>query len=134
MEYRTRNDLSTIAQVMQPAHLRMTRTERLLRWATALDNMAGRPLQAMHRLEFLDPQKRSTIREDNSPISVAWKDSVLQAEGLGGDSVGDAKSFFELTDDQLHYLLCDCHFHGTLTAGMVAARLRGMAQRYPAMC
>jgi hypothetical protein len=134
MEYRSRNDLADIAQVMPPAKLQMTRTERLLQWAAALDRMAGQPVQALFRLEFLDPRSRSSVRDDNSPISVAWKDPMLQAEGLDGDTVGDAQSFFELTDDQLHYLLCDCHFHGTMTASMVAARLRNMAQHYPSMC
>ena len=134
MEYRTRDDISTVAQVLPPASLRLSRGEKLLRWATALDSMAGQPLQALRRLEFLDPRERPAVREDNSPLSVAWKDPVLQAEGLGGDRLGDAQQFFELTDDQVHYLLCDCHFHGTLTASMVAARLRAMAQHYPAIC
>ena len=134
MEYRSRDDISVVAQVLQPAALRMSRHERLIRWAVALDGMAGQPLQALRRLEFLDPRERPAVREDNSPLSVAWKDPVLQAEGLGGDTLGDAQQFFELTDDQVHYLLCDCHFHGTLTATMVAARIRSMAQHYPAIC
>ncbi len=134
MEYRTRDDISTIAQVLQPASLRLSRNEKLLRWAAALDTLAGQPLQALRRLEFLDPRERPAVREDNSPLTVAWKDPLLQAEGLSGDTLGAAQSFFELTDDQVHYLLCDCHFHGTLTATMVAARLRSMAQHYPAMC
>ena len=133
MEYRTRDDISTVAQVLAPATLRLSRGEKLLRWAALLDNLAGQPLQALRRLEFLDPRERPAVREDNSPLSVAWKDPVLQAEGLGGDTLGDAQRFFELTDDQMHYLLCDCHFHGTLTATMVAARLRSMAQHHPGM-
>src|SRR5690606_364840 len=119
--------------VLAPATLRLSRGEKLLRWAALLDNLAGQPLQALRRLEFLDPRERPAVREDNSPLSVAWKDPVLQAEGLGGDTLGDAQRFFELTDDQMHYLLCDCHFHGTLTATMVAARLRSMAQHHPGM-
>lgn len=134
MEYRTRDDIATVAQVLAPANLRLSRGEKLLRWAAALDTLAGQPLQALRRLEFLDPRERPAVREDNSPLSVAWKDPVLQSEGLGSDTLGDAQQFFELTDDQVHYLLCDCHFHGTLTATMVAARLRSMAQHYPAMC
>lgn len=133
MEYRTRDDIAAVAQVLAPANLRLSRHEKLLRWAAALDTLAGQPLQALRRLEFLDPRERPAVREDNSPLSVAWKDPILQAEGLGGDTLGDAQQFFELTDDQVHYLLCDCHFHGTLTATMVAARLRSMAQHYRAM-
>jgi hypothetical protein len=134
MQYRTRDDLSAIAHVVQPATLRMSRTEKLLRWATLLDGMAGRPLRALYRLEFLDDRDRPSVRDDDSPLSVAWKDPVLQAEGLGGDSLGDAQKFFELTDDQTHYLLCDCHFHGTMTSTMVAARIRAMSQHYPPVC
>ena len=134
MEYRTRDDISPVSQVLQPASLRLSRSEKLLRWAAALDSLAGQPLQALRRLEFLDRHERPGVREDNSPLTVAWKDPVLQAEGLGSDQLGDAQQFFELTDDLVHDLLCDCHFHGTLTATLVSARLRAMAQHYPAVC
>jgi hypothetical protein len=50
------------------------------------------------------------MRGDGSPISVAFEDPVLRAAGLENDNYGEAKRFFELTDGQLHEIICYCHF------------------------
>jgi hypothetical protein len=54
---------------------------------------------------------------------------VLRAEGLRGDRVGDAADFFELSEGDLHQLVCYCHYGHAVSAGAVAARLRVMARR-----
>ena len=41
---------------------------------------------------------------------MAFNDPVLRAAGLRDDSYGEAKRFFELTDRQLHWLVCYCHY------------------------
>jgi hypothetical protein len=69
------------------------------------------------------------MRVDNSPLTVAFQDPVLRAEGLRGDRVGDALDFFELSEGGLHQLVCYCHFGQTVSAGAVAARLQVMARR-----
>jgi hypothetical protein len=59
-----------------------------------------------------------------SPFSVAFDDPVLRAEGLTGDSYGDAKRFFELTDRQLHNIVCYCHLGASTSAEAAAGRVR----------
>jgi hypothetical protein len=60
------------------------------------------------------------MRSDGSPISVAFADPVLRAAGLENDSYGEAKRFFELTDRQLHKIICYCHFGATVNAATAA--------------
>ena len=64
------------------------------------------------------------MRGDGSPISVAFEDPVLRAAGLENDSYGEAKRFFELTDRQLHKVICYCHFGATVNAATAAYHIR----------
>ena len=50
------------------------------------------------------------MRGEQSPLTVAFEDPMLRVEGLRNDSYGEAKRFFELTDSQLHRIVCYCHF------------------------
>ena len=45
-------------------------------------------------------------------------------EGLAGDTYGDAKRFFELSDWQLHDVVCHCHHGSEMTAKIAAQRIR----------
>jgi hypothetical protein len=56
---------------------------------------------------------------------------MLRAEGLKDDTYGEAKRFFELTDWQMHRLVCSCHFGATVRAGRVAQYVRKAAERRP---
>ncbi|MCZ6758953.1 MAG: hypothetical protein O7D29_01050, partial [Gemmatimonadetes bacterium] len=49
----------------------------------------------------------------------------LRAEGLQSDGYGDAIKFFELSDDDLHYIVCYCYHGPTMTPTEVARRVRG---------
>jgi hypothetical protein len=69
------------------------------------------------------------MRSDGSPISVAFEDPVLRAAGLENDSYGEAKRFFELTDHQLHRVICYCHFGETLSAATAAHYIRAVPTR-----
>jgi hypothetical protein len=60
---------------------------------------------------------------ENSPISVAFEEIALRAEGLAGDTLGDAMDFFEISDREAHAALCSCLFGGTLEAGLAAGRV-----------
>lgn len=50
---------------------------------------------------------------------------------MENDSYGEAKRFFELSDEQLHDLVCFCHFGERVSAAVVARRLRKMAGSKP---
>jgi hypothetical protein len=59
----------------------MSREERLARWVEALERDPRRILRPLHQIEFRTPNERRAIREDNSPLTVAYEDPVLRAEG-----------------------------------------------------
>jgi hypothetical protein len=107
----------------------MSRRERLERWAELLERQPNRRLSTIEGTEFGGRCEREAKRADNSPLTVAFEDRVLRAEGLRGDRVGDAVEFFDLREDQVHYLVCYCHHGQTVAPGTVAARLRMMARQ-----
>jgi hypothetical protein len=107
----------------------MSRRERLERWANLLAQQPERGLRAIEGTEFGTRSERLAKRADSSPITVAFEDPVLRAEGLRGDHVGDAVDFFELSERDVHHLICYCHHGRTVSAGAVAARLRSIARR-----
>jgi hypothetical protein len=70
------------------------------------------------------------MRKDQSPISVAFADPQFRAQGLAGDSYGDAYKFFGLDHDRLHGIVCYCHYRSSRIAPTEAAgRVRKMAIR-----
>lgn len=64
------------------------------------------------------------MRDDDSPLAVAFEDTILRAQGLRDDTYGEAKRFFELTDWQLHEIVCHCHVGATIRARWAASRVR----------
>ena len=66
------------------------------------------------------------MRGDDTPISIAFRDPVLRASGMANDTFGEAKRFFELTDGQLHDVICYCHFGATLSASTAARNVRAI--------
>ncbi|MGE5547030.1 MAG: hypothetical protein ACM33T_09040 [Solirubrobacterales bacterium] len=126
-------DLDRIRGVksLDPAFARptkMTRSERLSRWADLLDAQAGRPLRALEDVEYVSPGVRRELRKDDSPLALAFTDPVLRADGLTSDRLGDAMDYFGLSERQAHWLLCDCHYGGRMTASEVAGRVRDEAR------
>lgn len=87
----------------------MTRTQRIERWAELLDQHPERHLAAFTGTEYLHSEERGRVRGEGSAIAVAFEDLVLRASGLKDDTYGEAKRFFELSDWQLHDIVCDCH-------------------------
>jgi hypothetical protein len=75
--------------------------------------------------------ERLALRDDDTPISVAFADPILRAAGMENDSYGEARRFFELSDEQLHGLVCFCHFGEHVSAAVIARRLRKMASYKP---
>ncbi|AMN42690.1 hypothetical protein [Rhodoplanes sp. Z2-YC6860] len=108
-----------------PRELRRMRLQRL---AHVLAQHAG-PVTLLTRIEYLPEPDRLPLRIDNSPLEIAYRDPVLRAQGLAGDRLADGMTFFDLSQAEVHYLLCDCHYSGMITGDMIAARARSVANR-----
>jgi hypothetical protein len=128
MEHRALDEIQRIAQVVPVRRDVMSRRDRLAHWATILED-ADRPLKALMRVEFLPIDERPALRGDDTPLALAYADPLFREQGLASDRLGDIMSFFELSHRDAHYLLCDCHFHGTMTSRSVAARVRSLLPR-----
>lgn len=121
MKHQAFDELKKIADVSVPHAPVMTRRERLERWANLLDREPDRRFGTFHQTEYMSSESRSAMRSLGSPISVAFADPLLRAEGLDGDSYGQAQRFFSLSDRQLHEIVCSCR-HGTSMTAAAAAR------------
>jgi hypothetical protein len=105
---------------------RLTRNERLERWALALERRKDARLRTLRETEYKPYYERLAMREDNSPLTVAFEEPVLRSAGLRDDTFGEAARFFELSEWELHTALCYCHFGPTVRASEVAARVRSL--------
>lgn len=123
MQYRKIEEMRKVAAVHPSGGRAMSRAERLERWAAALEHRGGM-VRALRGTEHVAGCQRQYLREDGSAISVAWADPVLRAEGLSGDTYGDAVTFFALRDDEAHFILCSCYAGERALAREVAARVR----------
>ncbi|WP_192384975.1 hypothetical protein [Mesorhizobium silamurunense] len=135
MKHQTIEQLQIVAEIDQ-AYPRqaMSRSERLERWAELLERNPDRRLSTLPQTEYQPVRVRAAMRGDGSPISVAFEDPVLRAAGLENDNYGEAKRFFELTDRQLHEIICYCHFGATVTAATAAHHIRAVPTgRQPGM-
>ena len=83
---------------------------------------------APRRIEHKPRDARRASRVDNSPLTVAFNDPVLRADGLASDRLGDAVDCFELSDEEAHRAFCSCFYGEVMTAGAVAARLSSMTK------
>ena len=102
---------------------------RLERWNELLRQEPVRLLTTFTNTEYLSTEVRDRLRCDESPVSVAFADPLMREAGLAGDTYGDAKRFFGLSDKQLHRIVCYCH-HGAQTyAAGVACQVRAAYPR-----
>ncbi len=123
MKHQTLDQLHAVAEIdiTQPL---MSRTQRLVRWAELLEREPSRLLTALTGTEYRTPEQRDLMRGYGSPISVAAADPSLRDEGLADDSYGEAKRFFELTDNQLHEIVCYCHVGEVMQSSRAALSVR----------
>ncbi|MER9583208.1 hypothetical protein [Mesorhizobium sp. M0276] len=125
MKHQTVDQLNAVADVHAEAtHLLATRGERLERWAQLLEQNPNRVLGALTGTEHQSVETRERMRSAGSPITIAFEDPVFRALGMKEDTYGEAKRFFELTDWQLHGIVCHCHVGATMTARWAASRVR----------
>lgn len=135
MKHQTIEQLQIVAEIDQ-AYPRqtMSRGERLERWAELLERNPDRRLSTLPQTEYQPANARAIMRGHDTPISIAFEDPVLRAAGLENDNYGEAKRFFELTDRQLHEIICYCHFGATVNAATAARHIRAaIAGRQPGM-
>lgn len=125
MKHQTLEQLKVVAEVGQ-GYQTMSRSERLERWAQLLEQNPQRRLATLRETEYQPDRVRTIMRADGSAISVAFHDPVLREAGLKDDSYGEAKRFFELTDGQLHEVICYCHLGETVSAATAARHIRAV--------
>ena len=129
MKLKTFEELKQVAEVRPPVTRdRMSKRQRLERWAEVLERAPQRYLRSLFETEYMSPRRRYALREDNSPLTVAFEDPVLRAEGLESDRYGDALKFFELSDGELHHIVCYCHLGPTMAPRAVATRVRSASR------
>ncbi len=121
MEHKHLDQLRSVADV-QPRP--MTRQERLERWIELLESNPTRRLNSLGEIEYKPPAERALMRENNSPLTVAYEDPILRADGLASDRLGDAMKYFELSEGQAHYALCSCLSGRSMDSASFAQRLR----------
>ena len=133
MEHKILDELRDVADLLPtcPSAHPLSRRERLERWAEALEREGGRRLKTLVEMEHAPRAERATQRADDSPLSVAFHDPRLRAEGLAGDTVGDAVTFFGVSEMELHDILCLCHHGATMAADTAAIRARAAAAHRP---
>lgn len=129
MEHKRLVDLQNLADLRPVERAALTRDERLARWAEVLEREPRRKLGPLHEIEYKTPDERRLARADNSPLTVAYEDAVLRAEGLASDRLGDAMDFFNLTEHQAHTAFCSCHMGNSFEARLAARRVRALMTR-----
>jgi hypothetical protein len=126
MEHKTLEQIRDIADILpdRPRTRPMSKRQRLKRWAEVLEREGSRRLTTLRAIEYAPPEKREALRADDSPLTVAFNDPRLRADGLAGDMVGDATAFFGMSPMQLHAILCACHHGASISAETAAERIR----------
>ena len=129
MEYRKLQDLRAVAEIVDaPTIAEMSRAERLRRWADLLREHGG-SVRPLFETEFVPVVQRRALREDGSAVTVAFADPVLRAAGLRGDTYGDARDFFGLSHDEMHWILCHCNGAAAESAGVIGRRIGDVTNR-----
>ena len=124
MKHNTLNRLDEAGDMHAVGKVAMSRQEHLERWALLLGREPTRVLNSLEGTEYREGEVQARMRCADSPISVAFADSVLRVEGLKDDTYGEARQFFDLSDWELHNIVCYCNFGVAMTAGTVASRVR----------
>jgi hypothetical protein len=121
-------EISRVADVHAvPLKPPLTRVQRLERWAEALERDPDRVLTSLEEIEWKSEDERGAMRAECSPLTVAYEDPVLRADGLASDRLDDATAFFRLTDAEAHFALCSCVYGHSMQAGVAARRVRMIA-------
>ena len=108
----------------------MSCSEKLLCWAECLDKHAQGRLRLLHGTEYTRGFRRAGLRENDSPLAIAYRDPLLRALGLSGDTYEEARRFFGISHAALHEVVCSCHYAGgSAPPGTIACGVRYLARR-----
>ena len=89
MKHTPVSEISRVADVHAiPLKPPLTRVQRLERWAEALERDPDRVLASLEEIEWKSEDERGAMRAERSPLTVAYEDPVLRAEGLASDRLG----------------------------------------------
>ncbi len=127
MEHKPVETLRGVAEVREFKQGFLSRRERLERWAELLERQPKRRLRSLGEIEFTPEEKRPELRSDESPLTVAFEDPVLRADGLKSDKLGDAMEYFDLSERAAHRLLCSCMNGWSMEAGSTARKVHRLA-------
>lgn len=132
MQRRSLADITAVARVSSSPE-RAARRRRLSRLAELLEQQS-QPVRLFSTMECYPPKRRIALRQEGSPLSIAFADPGFRREGLAGDSVGEGAAFFGLSPGEAHALLCDCNYGGLTRIGaplsqLVAERARRLARK-----
>jgi hypothetical protein len=126
MKYNTIEQLARVAEVAVVEERRaLSNNERLQRWADVLGSDPGRTFKTLRETEYRRHEERDAMRSDDSPISAAFADPILRAEGMRDDTYGEARRFFGLSERALHRIVCYCHHGAEISAQSAARVVRG---------
>ncbi|CAN7726170.1 hypothetical protein LJR098_003601 [Rhizobium sp. LjRoot98] len=125
MKHHELDQLQYLAQINQhfPQQI-MSPEDRIRRWVEVLEGQSHQVLSTLRETETQPAAARAVMRSNNSAITVAFNDPILRASGLENDTYGAAKEFFQLSDGQLHHIVCYCHFGTTVSAAKTARYIR----------
>ena len=130
MKHVTLEDLQAVAAISADPTRPLTRSERLCRWADVLEQRGVERLSTFVGTEYEPPATRANMQAANSALSVAFADPVLRGDGLAGETYGAARNYFELSDWQLHDIICHCHYGASTSAVATSRRVRALASQW----
>ena len=115
-----------LAVAIPPPLPKMTRREKLLRWAELI-RTADHALRLYHNLEYTPREVLhvAEVRGTSCAFNLAASDPVFIQEGLTTPTIGGVMGFMELTQAQLHEFSCDCG--GYISNSEMADRIAGLA-------
>jgi hypothetical protein len=125
MKHTPLDQLAHVAAIHTEPAVPLTRPERLARWAKLLD-LHEKPVTTLDGTEYQSDESRAGMKRSGSALAVAFADPVLRTAGLDGETYGQAKSFFALSNHQLHYIICGCHNGSHMNASDAARRVRAV--------
>lgn len=102
----------------------MSKKDKLMRLAQIVRKSSFH-FYLYHLLERQTPETWAETSISGSAFDVAARDPILQDAGFAGNTIADAKKFFELTREELHEFSCDCG--GQLTNANMADRIEKIA-------
>ena len=131
MQHKSRDQIRDVAEMLPsyPHAGSLSKRDRVEIWVEALEREGGRRLRTLFEIEYAPADMRAGLRADNSPLSVAFSEPRLRADGLAGDTIGDAAAFFGISEKAIHSIVCFCHSGETMSAETAAARVRFAAAR-----